>query len=362
MSTQMSRVLVVLAVVWLCAAVCPAVAATQASCTFAVDLPALRLGPSPESVMVRVTNSSTCAPRTRTVTTTVPWITPGMTLPTEPTVDFFFQVQGNSTGLARTGVVVIDGEAAITVTQGISACVTAVTPASVTFPVAGGQATFSVQTSTPDCFWTVSGLPGPPFGVNPFGSGWLSYTGPNVFGLGGRFASFDVGSRAFPVAAASNGFNPVARAVTLTFGGTDGFGSTVTVSQVAATCQFTLTPSAITIPANGGSATVNLSGQGSDCSYTANATAGSGVTITAGGSGSAPASVTVAMAPNPFPNERTAYVTVINSVLAITQSGPPVIVDSGGGTDQGGWVRSRPPGGRLDPDHRARTDAHHERG
>jgi hypothetical protein len=269
---------------------------------------------------------------------------------TEPAVHFYFQVQGNSTGAARTGVVVIDGQAAITVTQGTAACVTAVTPVSVAFPVVGGEATFSVQTSTPDCFWSVSGFPSPPIGTNPFGPGWIAPSGTNVFGLQGRFSAFDVGSRAFPVAAGSNGFNSGARAVTLVFGGGfNGSGSTVTVSQAAPTCQFTFTPRVVTIPANGGSVTVNLTGQGSDCSYTTESRpAASGVTVTSGASGSAPASVTVSMPPNPFSTELPAQVTAVNGVLSITQSGSPVIVDSGGGASKiVAFGAARRPGGSI---------------
>jgi hypothetical protein len=314
----------------------PHAAAAQASCTFAVDYPTIRVGPAPESVTVRLRNSSTCVSRMRTVTSTVPWMTGNTSVTTEPTVYFAVQLQGNSTGAARTGVVVIDGQAAITITQGTAACVTAVTPASVAFPVAGGAATFSVQTSAPDCYWSVSGFPPPPAGTNPFAPGWVAPTGTNVLGLTSRFPAFDIGSRDFPVAARSNAFGPGARAVPLRFGGgSGGSGAPVTISQAAPTCQFTFTPNTVTIPANGGSVTVSLTGQGSDCAYTTESwPAESGVTVTSGASGSAPASVTVSMPPNPLSTERPARVTAVNGVLFITQSGPPVIVDSGGGASK----------------------------
>lgn len=317
-------------IIALVALVVPRTAAAQASCTFAVDFPTLRVGPAHESVIVRVTNSSTCAAPTRAASSTVSWITVSPEIPTTPTTFANFEVQGNATGAARTGVVVIDGQAAITVTQGAATCVTAVTPPSAAFPGIGGTATFSVQTSTPDCFWTVHGFPpAPPF-TNPFTPGWVSYTGPNVFGLDGPFSNFDIGSRPFTVAASTNAFGSAERTATLEFG--SGPGPSVTISQAAPTCQFTVAPSSVTIPANGGSATVNLSGQGSDCSYSTEILSGVGdVTVTSGASGTAPASVTIAMTPNPLPNERFAQVRAFNGVLSITQAGPPVIVDSGGG-------------------------------
>ena len=329
----MNRRVVTLGILLLVGLALPREAAAQASCTFAVDYPTLRVGPAPDRVTVRVMNSSTCAARTRTVTSSASWLTASTTVGTEPTAYLMFDVAGNSTGAERTGTVVIDGQPAFTVTQGTAACVTAVTPVSLAFPVTGGEATYSVQTSTPDCYWSVAGFPAPPIGSNPFAPGWLAPTGTNVFGLSGRFAAFDVGTRAFPVAAQSNGFNAAPRNVMLEFGGSPGFGITATVSQAAPTCQFTFTPGAVTIPAAGGSVTVSLTGQGSDCSYsTAAAPAASGVAVTAGASGTAPSSVTVSMPANPTPGERSAQVTAVNGVLAITQAGPPVIVDSGGGT------------------------------
>jgi hypothetical protein len=327
----------------------PRAAAAQASCTFAVDFPALRVGPAPDSATGRVVNSSTCAAPTRTVTSTVSWIIVSPEITTAPTTYTSFQIQGNSTGAARTGVVVIDGQAAITVTQGTAACVTAVTPPSAAFPVLGGEATFSVQTTTPDCYWNVGGFPSPPLGSNPFSPGWLAHTGTNVFGLTGHFAAFDVGSRSFAVAASIN-LGSGERTATLVFGGGfSGSGPSVTISQAAPTCQFTFMPSSITIPANGGSATVNLTGQGSDCSYTTEILSGVGdVTVTSGASGTAPASVTISMTPNPFPNERPARVRALNGVLSITQAGPPVIVDSGGGTTKiVGFGAARLPGGSI---------------
>jgi hypothetical protein len=301
------------------------VEAAQASCTFSVQFPTLRFGPALDLGVVRVTNSSTCAAPTRAVTSTVPWLVVGNEVTTAPTTYLDFLVAANTTGSPRVGAIVIDGQAAITITQGTDACVTAVTPASASLPAGGGEATLSVQTSTPDCFWSVSGLPPPPPVPNPLLGGWLVRSNVNV--VMGSSAAFDVGSALFVVAAASNAHNSGARAATLAFGGS---GPSVTVLQAAPTCQFTFAPNTLVFPANGSSLTTALTGQGTDCSYAAQVGSGTGVRVTSGATGVAPASVTLTMDPNPFPNERRATVVVGNAVLALSQAGPPVTVDSGG--------------------------------
>ena len=306
--------------VLLCA--CAALPARAQECTFALDYSTLRLGPAAGNGGLRITNSAACGAPTRSVSSTAEWLTVfgGGT----PTVSLTFNFSANTTGAARTAVIVIDGIASVTVTQDVTACVVNVTPASAIIPVTGGSTTVTIQTTTPDCLASVGGFPGPPPFGNPLRNGWL-VPGTNSQGFGGnRFIAFEIGSRTYTVTASSNGFATEARAVTLVFGG----GPAVEISQPAPTCQFTFDPASVTIPAAGGSVNVSLTGVGSDCSYSTTVVFGA-ATVTSGQSGVAPATVTVAMPANTEAFARSATIHAVNGTLSITQAGPPVAVDAG---------------------------------
>ena len=249
----------------------------------------------------------------------------------------------NFTGAPRTAVIVVNGQALITFTQGTASCVSSVTPTTHAYPVTGGTVTFQVETTTPDCFWSVTGFPGPPLFSNPLGPGWATPSGTNSYGRISHLAAYDIGTRSFDVSASSNAFSSTPRSVTLTFGGM----TTATITQPAPTCQFTFSPASVNVPANGGSATVNLTGTGTDCSYTASPATGSNwVTVTAGASGSAPATISVTVAPNTSVSERTGQVVAVNGVLGIVQAGSPIALDFG--TTSGiGFGAARQPNGTL---------------
>ena len=180
----------------------------------------------------------------------------GLSDPFGASVSFF--TDANFTGAPRTAVIVVNGQALITFTQGTASCVSSVTPTTHAYPVTGGTVTFQVETTTPDCFWRVTGFPGPSPFANPLGPGWAAHSGANSYGRAGHLSAYDIGTRSFDVSASSNTFNSTPRSATLTFGGM----TTATVTQPAPTCQFTFSPASVNVPVNGGSATVNLTGTG----------------------------------------------------------------------------------------------------
>lgn len=294
-------------------------------CTLSAPYPTVRSGPERISGSLPLTASSSC-PSSMTASSTASWLQASSASNGSSGAFVSIFTDQNFTGASRSAVVVVNGQALITFTQHPAGCVASVTPASHTFPATGGTFTFQVQTTTADCFWGVTGFPGPPPFFNPLGPGWLVRSGANSYGLTGHLNPHDIGTRSFQVAASSNAFNSTDRSATLTFGG----GPSATVTQSAPTCQFAFSPASVTIPANGGSATVSLTGTGSDCSYATAVTIGAPwITVTAGASGAAPATVTIAAAANATPFERTGQVVAVNGVLGVTQAGPPVAVDFG---------------------------------
>ena len=300
----------------------PVDAFAQAGCTLSAPYPTIRTAPWATSGPLPLTATGSC-PSSLITSSTASWLqASGSAGPLGASV--YFSTEVNFTGAPRTAVIVVNGQALITFTQGTASCVSSVTPTTHAFPVTGGTVAFQVATTTPDCFWSVTGFPPPP-GIVPLRPGWATPSA-NSYGAGGPFSTYDIGSRSFDVSASSNAFNSTPRSATLTLDGM----TTATITQPAPTCQFTFSPATVNVPANGGSATVNLTGTGTDCSYTASpATFINWVTVTAGASGSAPATISVTIAPNTSISERAGQVIAINGLLRIVQAGSPIAMDFG---------------------------------
>ena len=303
----------------------PGDAFAQGGCSLSAPYPTIRTDPRATFGQLPLTATGSCS-STPSASSTASWLHSDSGSISSSGALVGFYTDANFTGAPRTAVIVVNGQALITFTQDTASCVSSVTPTTHAYPVMGGTVTFQVQTTTPDCFWSVTGFPPPPLFFNPFAPGWAAHSGANSYGLTGQFAAYDIGTRSFDVSASSNAFNSTPRSATLTFGGTP----TATITQPAPSCQFTFSPASVNVPANGGSATVNLTGTGTDCSYTASPATGSNwVTVTAGASGSVPATISVTVAPNTTLSERTGQVIAVNGVLGIVQAGSPIAVDFG---------------------------------
>ena len=118
-------------------------------------------------------------------------------------------------------------------------------------------------------------------------------------------------------------------------------------------CPLTLSPAAISIPANGGQATFTVNTTGPNCSYAVQPDPG--ISIVSGGSGSVfPATVTVSMGPNQTTGEVNVGVEVSsagivspgNPRVLVNQAGPPVTTDT-------------PPNGLVFAVHRSSAGAPH---
>jgi hypothetical protein len=94
-------------------------------------------------------------------------------------------------------------------------------------------------------------------------------------------------------------------------------GQTVTFSQAAPSCTYTVTPTAVTAPAGGSASSVSVS-SGTGCSWTAVSSA-SWIAITAGASGSSNGAVNFTVAANSTSTPRTGTLTVAGQTVTVTQ-------------------------------------------
>jgi hypothetical protein len=129
-----------------------------------------------------------------------------------------------------------------------------------------------------------------------------------------------LGSTNYTVAANTSG---VARTGTLTVAG-----QTVTITQGAAICTYSVAPTTVSVPSTSSNGSVNVT-TGSSCAWTATS-AVSWVTITTAGSMSGQGSANYTVAGNPTTSARSGTLTVAGRTVTITQNaGTPPSAPSG---------------------------------
>lgn len=267
------------------------VTVTQAgiSCSYAVAPASVSSPYGGEARTITVTAPAGCS---WSAVSNVPWITVNTGTSGSGNGAVTISIEPNSVTSPRSGTLTIAGQT-VSVTQEAVPCSFAVTPASLATQTAGG--TTSLIVSAPaGCAWTAtSNVP------------WITVTA-------GATGSGD-GTVAVTVAA--NGTTS-ARTGTLTVAGT-----TVTVTQDAAPCTYTIAPTTISTPAGGGSSTVSVTAP-AGCAWTA-ASGASWLSITAGASGSGSGTVSVTVAPNTASSPRAATLTIGGSTVTVTQDAVP---------------------------------------
>jgi hypothetical protein len=95
-------------------------------------------------------------------------------------------------------------------------------------------------------------------------------------------------------------------------------GKSVTVTQDASTCSFTVAPVGLSIGAAAGSATISVTTTGT-CAWTSSLSS-SWLSITSGSKGSGNGFVTIAATANTTTAPRTTTITVAGQSIAVTQS------------------------------------------
>jgi uncharacterized repeat protein (TIGR03803 family) len=241
---------------------------------------------------VSVTASNGCA-WTATSTNAFITITSGGTGTGNGTVHYSVAANTSTNGL--TGTMTIAGQT-FTVTQaGESAetCTYTLSATSVTLPAKGGSKNVSVKVKGTDCSWTATNNAAfitITSGSSGTGNGKVDYTVPG-------------------------NTNTTALSGTMTIAG-----KTFTVNQAAGGCTFKLSPKNGKFKAAGGSATVKVKPNLSDCAWTATNT-NSFITITSGASGVGNGTVSYTVAPNTNTTALTGLITIAGETFTITQAG-----------------------------------------
>jgi hypothetical protein len=224
-----------------------------------------------------------------TAASSVPWIT----IASGGTGTGAGSVQLNiatNPGAARTGTTTI-GTQTFTVTQPAAPCTYQITPTSATISEAGGTATVTVSAAG-HCPWTAaSNVP------------WTT------------IASGAAGTGGGPVQLNIAGNPGAARAGTAIIAA-----QTFTLTQAAAPCTFTVSPTMIDVPLTGGERTTNVTARG-DCAWTAAANV-PWITVTAGASATGSGTVRFNVAANDG-DARSGAIAIGGQTVTVRQEAAP---------------------------------------
>jgi hypothetical protein len=224
-------------------------------------------------------------------------------------------VAANTDTAPRTGIVLIGGQN-LEVTQAAApqptVCDFTVVPVAQDIGADGGPGQVSVTATAPTCAWTATS-----------NAPWIAVTS-GAQGTGSGATSYQV---------APNDTTTV-RTGTLTVAG-----HVVTVTQqgqAPAPCTYQLTPTSVSVPAEGGEATARLD-TASHCTWTATSQA-DWLTVVSGASGSGGVDLRVVASVNTASTARTGVVAIAGQTLTVTQAGAPgtVTTFSGSAASVGG--------------------------
>jgi hypothetical protein len=262
------------------------VSQSGAACAFSVSLSASAFGAAGGEGVAAVSTAPGCS---WTTSSSQPWLVIGNPSSGAGPGTTPFSVAANN-GAARTASLVVAGQGfTISQASGQSACRYAVSPGTRSIAAGGGTVEFDVDT-TGECAWTASA-----------NVSWLSVTAGTSGAGRGRVT----------VSVAQNG-GP-ARSGTVSIAG-----EAVTVAQAAAVCAFAVAPTAISVPAGGGPASVAVTTT-SACEWTAVSNVG-WITISAGSQGSGAGTVSFTIAPNTG-GAREGTLTVAATTVSVSQAG-----------------------------------------
>ena len=172
-------------------------------------------------------------------------------------------------------------------------CLSTVSPTTFTVPSTSGTRTISIVTGT-QCSWTAVSL-----------ASWITVSsGAGGTGLGWTTISIEPNVSSRP----RNGTLIVA-------------GQTVSVSQEAGSCTYSVSPASVSIGSASTSRTLSVI-TGTLCSWSASSSA-AWITVTNAGTGAGTSPVTFSVAANPAAVPRTGTLTVAGQPVTVTQTGVP---------------------------------------
>ena len=253
-------------------------------CGYSVSPSGQSVDPSGGTVSVALTTGPSC-PWTATSTDT--WLTVTSAASGTGTATITASAAVNTSG-ARNAAITAAGQSSV-VNQGAATCSYSISPSSQAFSASGGSGSFAVSTGS-WCTWNAAS-----------DSTWLTMaSGSSGTGNATIVFNVDVNSAG-------------ARAGTITVGG-----QAFTVTEDAAACSYSITPTSQSFSASGGNGTVAVT-TGSWCSWTATSNDTTWLSVTSGASGTGNGTVTLSAATNNA-GSRSATATIAGQTLSATQS------------------------------------------
>jgi hypothetical protein len=253
------------------------------ACAYTLSPAATSVGAAGTTLDLLLSTGAACA---WTATSEAPWISITTAASGTGSASIRLSIAANSAA-SRTGTVTAGGQT-FTATQ--SGCSYTVSPTTVSATAAARTSSVLVST-TASCGWTAQSdvswitLPG---GTTGTGTSWLGY------------------------AIAANP-NTTPRSGTLTVADRP-----VTVNQAAASCTYSVSPTAVVISNAGGSATVSVT-TSDNCTWTVPAASVPWITLVPTGSQTGPGTVIVQAAPNPGSLPRSTLISVAGRFVTVTQ-------------------------------------------
>jgi hypothetical protein len=256
------------------------------SCSYAVSPTSASPGSAGGGASLTVTTTSGCS---WTAASNASWltITSGASGSASGTVGYTAAV--NTVTSPRTGTLTVAGQA-VTITQSAAACGYSVSPTSAAPGSAGGTATLAV-TTTSGCSWTATS-----------NKSWITINSG---------ASGSASGTVKYTTAVNSATSP--RTGTLTVAG-----QTITITQGAAACGYSVSPTAASPGSTGGAASVTVTTT-SGCAWTAASNA-TWLAVTSGGSGSGTGTVNYSVAANTSNSSRAGTLTIATKTVTITES------------------------------------------
>jgi hypothetical protein len=202
-----------------------------------------------------------------------------------------YSIAPNTSAQPRTGTIAVGGQPHLISQDAQGACSYALSASSTTFGSAGGSGTVTISTSS-SCGWTMTS-----------GDAWIVIAG-GASGQGSGTAAFNVSANAG--AASRTGLIHVAD-------------QTVSITQSAAGCSYTVTPQSAAFGSEGGQGAISVSAP-SGCTWTA-ATSDPWISVVQGASGTADGTVTYAVAKQTTADARNGVVHVADVDVRVIQSG-----------------------------------------
>jgi len=270
-------------------------------CTFTFNAYTFTLPAGGGSGTIQVTASAPTCTWTPTKAADGTWLTVSPTTQQSGNGTITFSAPANPSTVAQRGTTIAVGNASASVSQAPSiapTCTYSLTPLTQTMPAAGGTLLFQLAASSQTCTWNAALTSG----------SWASISS----------GSSGTGNGTITVAAAANPSTSTSRTTVLSVGNAT---ATITQAPSSASCTFTLSGTNFTLPAGGGSGTIQVMASAATCLWTPSlSNDGTWLTISPTIQQTGSGTITFTAPANPSTTiQRTATITVSTASASIVQ-------------------------------------------